>query len=221
MVVFLHYNMLYTTHLNKSPYAAFWGFDIYKFCGRMGNLLKMESFIEVWDSVKKYCEEHITNVAYNIWICCIDPVSFDGNIAVLSVRSPFQKGIIEEKYIDLLNKGFENALGFQIEINVVAVEDNSSVSENTNIAKSGISSEILNDNKNLIAPKSDQEYSFNNFIVGPSNKFAHAASIAVASSPSGAYNPLFIYGGSGLGKTHLLYAIRNEISQNNPELNII
>lgn len=62
----------------------------------------------------------------------------------------------------------------------------------------------------------DYEYTFSTFIVGPSNKFAHAASLAVATNPAGAYNPLFIYGGSGLGKTHLLYAISNEIKKTIP-----
>ena len=68
---------------------------------------------------------------------------------------------------------------------------------------------------------SDYEYSFENFIVGSSNKFAYAASQAVASKPAGYYNPLFIYGGSGLGKTHLLYAICNEIRKNTPSVKII
>jgi len=70
-------------------------------------------------------------------------------------------------------------------------------------------------------PTGNYEYTFDSFIVGPSNKFAHAASQAVANKPGFAYNPLFIYGDSGLGKTHLLYAIRNHIKQNNPNMNII
>ena len=75
---------------------------------------------------------------------------------------------------------------------------------------------------NLFGQKSsDYEYSFENFIVGSSNKFAHAAAQAVASKPAGYYNPLFIYGGSGLGKTHLLYAICNEIRKNQPDVKII
>ena len=67
----------------------------------------------------------------------------------------------------------------------------------------------------------DYDYTFDTFIVGPSNKFAHAASIAVATKPASLYNPLFIYGNSGLGKTHLLYAICNEISFRHPQMNIL
>ena len=71
-------------------------------------------------------------------------------------------------------------------------------------------------------PESENyEFTFDTFIVGPSNKFAHAASMAVASKPASLYNPLFIYGNSGLGKTHLLYAIRNEIGRTNPKMDII
>ena len=72
-----------------------------------------------------------------------------------------------------------------------------------------------------ISVDADYEFTFSSFIVGSSNKFAHAASLAVAANPGGSYNPLFIYGNSGLGKTHLLYAIRNEIHRTNPEKTII
>ena len=64
-------------------------------------------------------------------------------------------------------------------------------------------------------------YTFDNFIIGPDNRFAHAAAIAVAANPSNAYNPLFIYGSSGLGKTHLLYAIKNQLAQTRPELKVL
>ncbi len=180
----------------------------------------MESFVEVWELVKEYCKEQITNVAYNIWICCIDTISLDGNTATLSVRSPFQKGIIEEKYLNLLNKGFEQVLGFSVEIKVEATESNSTKSDIGQTTKSG-DSDIFHEAAENQTVKKEHEYSFDNFIVGPSNKFAHAASLAVASNPSGAYNPLFIYGGSGLGITHLLYAICNEVAESRPELNII
>lgn len=76
--------------------------------------------------------------------------------------------------------------------------------------------------KNDTLPKSDNyEFTFDTFIVGPSNKFAHAACMAVASRPATLYNPLFIYGNSGLGKTHLLYAITNQIREENEDVNIV
>ena len=169
----------------------------------------MESFNDVWNSVKELCKERITSVAYNLWICCIEIPEFKDDTVFLYVRSMLQKNVLDAKYMKTLKTAFAEVMGFDVAITVVAEEQNQPKQEPVENADTG----FLNGGV--------QNYTFANFIVGPSNKFAHAASLAVASNPSGAYNPLFIYGGSGLGKTHLLYAICNEINKNNPSSNII
>ncbi len=169
----------------------------------------MESFNDVWNSVKELCKERITSVAYNLWICCIENPEFKDDTVFLYVRSMLQKNVLDAKYMKTLKTAFAEVMGFDVAITVVAEEQNQPKQEPVENADTG----FLNGGV--------QNYTFANFIVGPSNKFAHAASLAVASNPSGAYNPLFIYGGSGLGKTHLLYAICNEINKNNPSSNII
>ena len=163
----------------------------------------MESFIEVWQLVSDYCKREISEVAHNIWISCIEPVKFEDGTAVLYVRTPFQKNILQEKYMSLLKRSFETVLGFETQIKIICEDDNA---EGYQSKSAQVISNIQPEEADKSYSSGDYEYTFETFIVGPSNKFAHAASLAVAANPSGAYNPLFIYGASGLGKTHLLYA---------------
>ena len=177
----------------------------------------MESFKEVFMMVSDFCRGEITDVAHKLWISCIEPVSFEDGTATLFVRTDFQKKIIEEKYIALLLRAFENVLGFQINIRIVSGDEKAAQPQSAEQVIPSYSSEIVDQT----VQGGDYEYTFSTFIVGPSNKFAHAASLAVATNPSSAYNPLFIYGPSGLGKTHLLRAIGAEIQKNNQAANII
>lgn len=165
----------------------------------------MNSFDEVFGAVKAYCKERVVAATYNLFIDGIEPVNFEGNIATLSVRSDFLRGVVSERYTDLLNEAFKGLLGFDVHIEFVVPAEKIPVPEVKPAALSGGS----------------YDFTFENFIVGSNNKFAHAAAQAVAANPSGAYNPLFIYGGSGLGKTHLLNAIQMEIQKSHPEYNII
>ena len=174
----------------------------------------MDSFSELFDMVKEYCRRELSDVPYSLWIKDIACEQFDHQSAVLSVKTEFKKSIIEEKYLDLLSRAFEGTLGFPIDLSIVSEESRLAPVENPEpkdedpIVQNGL-------------PVGEYDYTFSTFIVGSSNKFAHAASQAVAANPAGAYNPLFIYGGSGLGKTHLLCAICNEIEKNRPSFKII
>lgn len=194
----------------------------------------MESFVDMFNLVKKYCLEvdKITDVAYNVWIKPIEPVNFDNNIATLFVKSEFQKNIIIDKYLNLLNEAFNNILGFSIDINIVTkFKDQSFIDNLENDLEKMDSKESnkelhnknkINENKNIeLIKNSSYEYTFDTFIVGSSNNFAYAACKAISQNQTGNYNPLFIYGPSGLGKTHLLCAIRNELLSSNPDINII
>ena len=168
----------------------------------------MDSFSEIFALAKEYCHTELSEVAYDLWIKDIEARSMDGTVATLYVRSEFKKNIIQEKYIDLLDRALETVLGFPVEIRFQW--DNPDAAEPEQKAEP---EPVLSDGS--------YEYTFDNFIVGPSNKFAHAAALAVATQPTSRnYNPLLIYGGSGLGKTHLLTAIRTEIARANPNARI-
>lgn len=164
----------------------------------------MDSFQEAWGMICDYCKQRVTDVAYKTWISRISPVKidFDTGDAILMVPNDFHRQTLTRCYKDLLNEAAAQIFGSNIEVNFVVPEE-----------EEGSGSESENEPVNL-----EYEYTFDNFIVGSSNKFAHAASLAVAANPAGAYNPLFVYGNSGLGKTHILYAISNEIKKNRPDM---
>ncbi len=164
----------------------------------------MDSFDEIWALVKEEIRCSVAEVAYNVWLSPLEFVSFKNDTVYLSI-SDFKKKIITDKFSLVVNTAFENVLGFPVTVEYVVPGD------------------LIKNDTEGDGKKSDPEYdyTFENFITGPSNKFAHAAAINVAANPGKAYNPLFIYGHSGLGKTHLLMAIMNEIKQNNPNADII
>lgn len=167
----------------------------------------MESFSEVWNLVCDYCKSKITQIAYSTWISRIEPVSLDfaQGVAVLKVPNELHRQTLTHYYKDLLGEAFQQIFGQEIQIRICTPEE-------AETEKQPDETPPIND---------DYEFTFDTYIVGSSNKFAHAASMAVASKPATLYNPLFIYGNSGLGKTHLLYAICNEIGRTHPEMNII
>lgn len=167
----------------------------------------MESFSEVWNLVCDYCKSKITEIAYSTWISRIVPVNLDfaQGVAVLKVPNELHRQTLTHYYKDLLSEAFQQIFGQEIQIRICTPDEAGTEKQNDDTP-------AIND---------DYEFTFDTYIVGSSNKFAHAASMAVASKPATLYNPLFIYGNSGLGKTHLLYAICNEISRTNPKMNII
>ena len=167
----------------------------------------MDSFNEAWEIICEYCRQKITDVAYKTWISKIEPVSLDfaEGKATLMVPGDFHRQTLIRGYMKLLNDAFISVFGEGIEICFIIPDE-----------EAGKEQEI---NDSIM--DADYEYTFDTFIVGSSNKFAHAASLAVATNPGKAYNPLFIYGNSGLGKTHLLYAIRNEIIKADPSKTIV
>lgn len=167
----------------------------------------MDSFTEIWELVKEEMKCCVTEVAYNVWLSPLEFVDFKNDKVYLSI-SDFKRKIIIDKFSLVVNSAFENILGFPVEVEYVVPN---------NLIKSD--DEAKESNTQL--GTNEYDYTFDNFITGPSNKFAHAAAINVAANPGKAYNPLFIYGHSGLGKTHLLMAIMNEIKANNPNADII
>ena len=170
----------------------------------------MDSFEELFSMVKEYCKTQMTEVAYKIWIKDIAPVSFDNDSVVLGVSSDFKKNIVTEKYKALLSKGFEQTLGFPVEVNIEVADDDSQKQPEPVPEVQGVK------NVSPLLDSGDYDYTFDTFIVGSSNKFAHAAALAVATHDTRNYNPLFIHGDSGLGKTHLLFAIMNEVKNRKP-----
>lgn len=165
----------------------------------------MDSFEQAWEIVCGYCKSQITDVAYKTWFSRLKPVSldFDQGVAVIEAPNDFHKQTLLRCYSDLLEQALKNVFGDNIGFQVVVTES---------------TEEAAKEN----APQDDgYELTFDTFVVGPSNRFAHAACQAVASKPAILYNPLFIYGNSGLGKTHLLSAISKEFKKNFPTRSVV
>lgn len=162
----------------------------------------MDSFAELWEMVKEECKNQVSESIYNVWFKDMELVSFDDNKVVIAL-SDFKRKIVESRFMDKLESSFKNVIGFDIQIILVDVEKAVPI-------KAEETEDALTD-----------EDTFDSFIVGASNKFAYAAANAVANDPGGKYNPLFIHGNSGLGKTHLLNAIAHQVKLTHPEANIV
>jgi len=183
----------------------------------------MNSFEEVFTTVKKYCLENgkIPPIGLDTWIEPLVPVSFNGSDAVFKVETEFQKNIVMTTYNEILKDAFFNVLGLKVNI-IIEVETNEP--EKLNIPTDA-ELEMKHQELEQSYKFANYDYTFDTFIEGRSNEFALACSKSVAKNcgekavPD--YNPLFIYGPSGMGKTHLITAIANEVRKNHPDFNIV
>lgn len=175
----------------------------------------MDSFNELWQVVSDYLRQTNSESIYNVWFSELEPISFDGSRAVLMTTAEFKRRILAQKFGGTLHSAFLNALGLDVDVEFIAPGEGYSQSDSSSSAAG--SSEIDGSTR----ASNYFENTFDTFVVGASNKFAHAAAQAVAANPGKAYNPLFIYGNSGLGKTHLLNAICHEIKRNDPSMKIV
>ncbi|MBQ3094020.1 MAG: chromosomal replication initiator protein DnaA [Clostridia bacterium] len=176
----------------------------------------VHSLYQVWVYTMQYLQENydISEAAIDMWIGSLSPKSIDNGIVHLEVNTDFQKNIIEQQYGERLRESFSAVLGFDVQLNIVSVERKP-------VVEPAPSDDSFGSDYFFNRTAETGDYTFENFIVGASNRFAHAASLSVASNPAGHYNPLFIYGGSGLGKTHLLYAICAAVREKNPQCRVL
>jgi len=161
----------------------------------------------IWNKVLDMLSKQLTSTTMSTFFEGTEGIDITGSSIAVSVRSIVAKDAISTHYIKMIEECLYQL--FSVPISCVLLAGDEEILAYTS-AKSGDGSFIASN-----------EYTFSNFVVGPSNRFAHAAAVAVSENPAASYNPLFIYGGSGLGKTHLLYAIANRIRQKNPSQKII
>ncbi|EJO5348111.1 chromosomal replication initiator protein DnaA [Clostridium botulinum] len=170
---------------------------------------------ETWEKTINIIKGELTEVSFNTWIKSIKPISLENNSLKLAVPNDFTKGILESRYKDLIVNALKLLTSKKYNIDFIVTTEEKLEENNKNNEKSNI---VVNDKMStMLNPK----YTFDSFVIGNSNRFAHAASLAVAEAPAKAYNPLFIYGGVGLGKTHLMHAIGHYILDNNPKSQVV
>lgn len=173
----------------------------------------MDNYLEeLWQKSLRLIRNEITDVSFDTWIKAIEPVSIKEDQVYLCVPNDFTKSILEGRYTSLISNAIKQVSSKPYYINFVLTNE---ADKYMNKPESTEPQE--NEFANLLNPK----YTFSTFVIGNSNRFAHAACLAVAEAPAKAYNPLFIYGGVGLGKTHLMHAIGHFILSQNPQAKVL
>ena len=172
----------------------------------------------LWDKTLDIIKSELSEVSFNTWIKSCEPISISSDTLKISVPNSFTQDILDKRYKDLVVNSIKAVCSKLYQIEFIIMSDSYDKEENKTNSNQASKSIVVNDEmSSTLNPK----YTFNSFVIGNSNRFAHAASLAVAESPAKAYNPLFIYGGVGLGKTHLMHAIGHYILQNNPNAKVV
>ena len=167
---------------------------------------------------KDLLKEEMTTISYTTWIKNMEIDSIVDNKITLVALSEMQKDALETRFYDLICNTFNFITNKTCDIKIIEKTENTKEIELTNGVEQTVDfTSTENYSNTFLNPK----YTFDNFVIGNSNKFAQAAAYAVSETPATTYNPLYIYGGVGLGKTHLMHAIGNMILQKHPETKIL
>lgn len=168
----------------------------------------------LWTNFLTQVKDELSSLAYDTWFKDTSLYKLDNGKAIIIVPMQIHKKHLADKYSTLIVDKLNNITGTNFELDFILSDEIKELEEEK------IKQDTINESENRgVPPNSFQsnlksKYTFDNFIVGNSNKFAHAAALSVAENPGNMYNPLFIYGNSGLGKTHLMHAIGNYITMN-------
>lgn len=165
---------------------------------------------ELITKAKELLKSEVTEISYTTWIKNIEIYSITNSTITILAQNVVHKDMLESRYFSLLKNTFCFITNKDYEIKIISEEEKEQYNNAPTIQ------ENYSNNSNL-----NPKYTFDSFVVGNNNRFAHAAALAVAEAPATAYNPLFLYGGVGLGKTHLMHAIGNEILKSNRNANIL
>lgn len=180
----------------------------------------MEDINTIWNSVLLDIKGSINTPTFKTWFEPIKVVSFEKKCLTISVGSPFAKEWLESRYLNILRESLKKQVDKDSRLKIVVVQSSKDIDES--IAFEQEPSLIETRDRDLATSTKDfnVKYTFDTFVIGTGNRFAHAAALAVSENPGKAYNPFFIYGGVGLGKTHLLHSIGQYINELYPGLKV-
>ena len=168
--------------------------------------------VELWSKTCRHLQEILHPDVYSRWIAVIEPVDFQGDTLTLAVDNDFYQSWLEENYLPLIKDAIVTVHKAPVTVAFTLNAKSSYPTEPEPRKKKPVREHVSKTTR--IEPALNPKFLFDSFVVGPSNSFAHAASLAVAQAPARAYNPLFIYGDVGLGKTHLMQAIGHHVLVN-------
>lgn len=172
----------------------------------------MENYEIIWERALKQLKVSVSTIAYATYIEQLKPIDIVGSKLILSTKSELFASEVAKRLIDKIREALAMSGSGVTDIKLYVEGSNEDY-----LARKGVALPDCEIDSTPINPK----YTFDTFVVGPSNRYLYAAAKAVAENPSDSYNPLFIYGGAGLGKTHIMHAIANYIKQNNPLKNVL
>ena len=180
---------------------------------------QLELLTKKWDGILQTIrqENDLSNVAFKTWLLPLKVFRIEDH--VLKITAPFEQAAtyVENKYKTFLYVAVAEAMGEEYEIKIITEDEASRETAYVPPAKKMPAPVPVDDQKTNLNPK----YTFDTFVIGSNNRFAHAASVAVAESPGKEYNPLFLYGGVGLGKTHLMHSVAHYILQKDPTKKVL
>ncbi|QRN85094.1 chromosomal replication initiator protein DnaA [Clostridia bacterium] len=175
---------------------------------------------EIWDTALSLIREDIADSAYKTWFDKTQLLSINNNVATISCHNDFAATWLEERFSELITGFLENILKTTVKVEFMPIDSkeyNQSKNNPSELADSNRNSNTIQNKPSFLLSK----YTFDTFVVGNSNRFTHAACLAVGETPAKAYNPLFIYGGVGLGKTHLMHAIGHMVQSHSPNAKVL
>lgn len=173
---------------------------------------KKMNITEIWQKTLKIVEDKINSVSYNVYIKTMTPVLFENSIFTTSVTNELSKNMIDFRYKHIIEFALETITNEKVNLKVIVANEKEPEKIINNLKNQENSNHL-----DTVNPK----YTFENFVIGSSNEYATAAAISTTEKPGYIYNPLFLYGNSGLGKTHLMQAIGNRIKENHPDFNVV
>lgn len=170
---------------------------------------------ELWDEILDKMKEKISKPSFETWLKHTEARDLKEDTFYVSVPNEFTKNWLDQRYTQVISALLYEVTGVNLQVKFIIPED-----QVDNIEENNSASKIIKP-KNNIANMLNPKYTFDTFVVGAANRFAHAASLAVAEAPAKSYNPLFVYGGVGLGKTHLMHAIGHYVLEHHPDKNVM
>lgn len=173
----------------------------------------------LWQETLEKLKNELSKPSFETWLSSTRLLNIDGDTLVISVPNEFAKDWLESRYAPMIRSSVQSVLGHSVSLRFI-LSTSGDIYSDSMTAIDPVSTEITKQSE-PVANSLNTKYTFDTFVIGNSNRFAHAASLAVAESPAKSYNPLFIYGGVGLGKTHLMHAIGHHVLQRSPNTKVI
>lgn len=177
---------------------------------------RLNNIHELWQAALEMIEEKVSKPSYDTWLKNTEAVELNNTVLIVAAPNEFARDWLENQYTTVIDEVLEDVTGSKLQTKFVipdAVVDKEEEKQKENET-------VINAGQDFARSILNEKYTFDTFVIGAGNRFAHAASLAVAEAPAKAYNPLFIYGGVGLGKTHLMHAIGHYVRENDPNTKV-